>query len=541
MQRKIGGIVLAGLLFAAVAAGQSRAASELVLTGRGWGHGIGLSQWGAYGYALHGWDYKRILAHYYPGTKLGTTGEPRVRVLVGEDVTVATVGCASGMRVSDATGVWWPLRAGTYGVSSSLVLPLTHARRHHRTVWLGRALRSPAVLECALNPLTFDGRGYHGKLVLRADGGKLQVIDALPLDTYVRGVVAAEMPHRWSLAALQAQAVAARSYAVATLHPSAPFDEYADQRSQMFLGLAAETPRSDQAVMSTLGQVLTYGGSVALAYYSASSGGRTADVRDLWPSMGPVPYLRPVPDPYDGLSPHHLWGPIVLTPERLASELGVGGSVAAVRLEKSFSGRVGAVDLSLASGGSVRLPARQVAARLGLRSTWFSVGELSLDVSRGRVLFGGGVHLVARSSGVGRAVLQKRVGAGPWLPVRTVGGGATVTVEPRVTTQYRLSVPGVAGPELAVAVAPAVTVKPLGPSLLGGRILPRPTAPVTVLRYEPGGWRVVAHPLVGPDGAFRTPVRLRAGGYRVVVGGDSRLAAAQASLTVTKRLLASLH
>ena len=501
-----------------------------------------MSQWGAYGYAIHGWDYRRILAHYYPGTRLERYGEPRVRVLLAEGASVVTVGCVSRMSVSDATGMGHFLRAGTYGVGPRLVFPLRKIHvRHHGLVWGGRALRSPVVLDCPLNPLTFDGRPYHGKLVLRSAGGKLSVVNSLPLDTYLRGVVGAEMPSRWRLAALEAQAVAARSYTVATLHPGATFDEYADQRSQMYLGIAAEGPRTDRAVLATLGQVLTWRGGIATAYYSASSGGRTADVRDFFPTAAATPYLRPVADPYDVLSPHHVWGPVALTPQRLAAKLGIAGTVAGLRVEKSVSGRTGALDVALASGGAVRLSSRDVAERLRLRSPWFSVGELSLDVDRGCVLFGRGVRLVAGVSGTGTAVLQRRVDGGPWLDVRPLQRGTSLPVQPRVTTQYRLTIPGVGGPTVSVAVAPKVSVKPLGPRLLGGTILPRPEGAVTVLRYEPGGWRVVAHPRLDSRGRFRTLMRLRAGGYRVVVAGDSRLAATQADLRITARQLVALH
>ncbi len=529
-------------LGATAAAGAARADSVLVVTGHGWGHGVGMSQWGAYGYALHGWSYRQILAHYYPGTQLGRIGEPTVRVELAEGVAVATVGCASMMSVSDATGRGNLLRAGTYGVGPKLVFPLRRVQmRHHGVVYLGRALRSPVVIQCALNPLTFDGRAYHGRLVLRNDGGKLSVVNSLPLDTYLRGVVGAEMPHRWLGQALEAQAVAARSYAVATLHPSAHFDEYADQRSQMYLGIAAERPSTDAAVIATEGQVLTWNGAVATAYYSASSGGRTADIRDLWPSMPAVPYLRPVADPYDSLSPTHDWGPVVYTPAGLARRLGLDAGVEAVRLEQSVSGRVAAVDLTLASGGSVRIAAHRVADSLRLRSTWFSVGQLSLEADRGRVLFGREAHLVARVSGLAAAVLQRRRLGGPWEDVKVVRSGVSVGVEPPATTEYRLTAPGVGGPTAIVAVAPQVTVTPLAATLLGGTVSPRPDGPVTVWRYEPTGWRVVARPVLDAKGSFRTRLRLRAGGYRVVVAGDTRLAEAQAPLRVTKRLLASFH
>jgi stage II sporulation protein D len=537
------------LLAAGAAAGAASPASVLVVSGHGWGHGIGMSQWGARGYALHGWSYQKILAHYYPGTQLGHVAEPHVRVLLGEGLKVVTIGCASRMGVSDATGRGHPLAAGSYGVGPGLVLPVGRERvrvrhgRHSRVVvrTVGRRLQSPVVVKCDLNPLVVDGRPYHGRIVLRRNGGSLSVVNSLPLDTYLRGVVGAEMPSRWSPAALEAQAVAARSYAVATLHPSEPFDLFPDDRSQVYVGIAAETPATDLAVAETKGQVLTWDGRVATTYYSSSSGGRTADIRDLHPGSAPVPYLRPVADPYDVDSPNHAWGPIVFTPEQLAARLGIGGAVSSVAVERSPSGRAAALDVRLASGGGARLAAKRVEEALHLRSTWFSVRELGLSASSPQVLYGRRVRLAVGVSGTGPATLQRRLGGGPWLTVRRVSRGTTLRLRPQGTTAYRLSVPGVQGPELAVAVAPRVTVTPLAPTLLAGRILPRPSGAVTVWRYVGGGWRLVARPRVDALGVFRTPVRLRPGGYRVSVAGDGRLAAAEAHLDVSKRLLASLR
>jgi stage II sporulation protein D len=536
------------VLACALGASSARASSVLVVTGRGWGHGVGMSQWGAYGYARHGWSWQRILAHYYPGTTLGTVGEPRVRVLLAQDVPVVTVGCATPMSVSDATGMGHPLAAGVYGVGPKLVLPLRRVpvRASHRhgapgVRFAGRRLRSPVVFQCPRAPLTVDGRAYHGAVVLRSSGGALSVVNSLPLDTYLRGVVGAEMPSHWSLAALEAQAVAARSYAIATLHPGATFDEFDDERSQAYGGIASEGPRTDEAVLATKGRILTWNGAVATAYYSASSGGETADVRDLVPGSGPVPYLRPVADPYDVASPHHAWGPIAIGDRRFAERLGLAGDVSSVRLERSGSGRVAAVDVGFASGAAARLTGEQVAQALHLRSTWFSVGRLSLAAGGARVLYGRSLRLVARADGVAGAVLQSRVGDGPWRTIRAVRAGTSVRVRPRAATTYRLAATGVGGPELAVAVAPRIAVRPLGGTLLGGSVLPRSDGEVTVWRRERGGWRLVARPRLDPRGVFRTRFRLRVGGYRVAVAGDARLAAAETRLHVTKRLLASLR
>ncbi len=107
------------------------------------------------------------------------------------------------------------------------------------------------------------------------------------------------------------------------------------------------------------------------------------------------------------------------------------------------------------------------------------------------------------------------------------------------STAFRLVVPGTSGASAAVAVAPRVQVQPLGPRLLGGEVLPRPDAPVEVWRRERGRWRVVAHPILDAHGKFRTPLPLRPVDYRITVAADGRLAAAQTSLHVTRRLLSA--
>src|SRR4051812_1674697 len=114
------------LVLAAPAAG----ATKLVVTGHGWGHGVGMSQWGAYGYARHGWSYDRILAHYYPGTQLAPAPVSQIRVLLATAQPRAAVACAGTLKVSDATGRSYALRPGAYSVGATLKLPVGHRRVH---------------------------------------------------------------------------------------------------------------------------------------------------------------------------------------------------------------------------------------------------------------------------------------------------------------------------------------------------------------------------------------------------------------------------
>ncbi len=506
-------VVVAGAL-----AGTARAGTALIVTGHGWGHGVGLSQWGAYGYAVHGWRYHRILSHYYPGTRFGHVGEDRVRVLLARGAKVVTVGCSAPLRVTDGKRLTRKLPAGTYGVGPKLAFPV-------RRNGAGLSFGNLAVVDCPGAPLTLDGRAYHGTLAVRSNGRRVSVVNSLSLDTYLRGVVPSESPSRWPLAALEAQAVAARSYAVSELRPDSWYDLLPDTRDQVYGGVGAERPRTDNAIYRTLGQVLMWDGRVARTYYSSSSGGRTEAVQDAWAGSSPVPYLRSVPDPYDVYSPHHDWGPVALSPDRLAAKLGLGGDVESARIRRDDSWRVESVAFRLASGAEVSRSGERVARSLHLLSTWFSIGELRLSASRARVAYGDRVTLAARAANLkGGAVLQQRAAGGVWRTVRHVEQPAQLRVRPQANTAFRLTVPGTRGTSVAVAVAPRVEVRPLGPRLLGGRVLPRPEAAVEVWRRERGRWRVVARPILDPHGRFRTPLPLRPVDYRITVaaGGEAR-------------------
>jgi stage II sporulation protein D len=528
---------------ALVGVAPAAAATELVVTGKGWGHGVGMSQWGAYGYAKHGWSWQRILAHYYAGTTVAPAPVSHVRVLLAAAQPSVSIACAGGIRVSDRSGRGYALPSGQYSVGAALKLPVGHKRvrvsraQQHRerfvVVTTRRALRSPLVFDCPSAPLVLGGHAYHGLLVVRRSGKKLSVVNSLRLDDYVRGVVAGEMPHRWSIAALEAQAVAARSYALATLKPGKKFDLFSDTRSQVYGGIAYETPKTNLAVSRTHGKVLMWNGHVATTFFFSTSGGRTADVREVWPALGDVPYLRSVADPYDAGSPHHAWGPITFDEQRVAKRLHVPAG--AVSIEHAVDGRVAAVRI-----GSRRIDADAFRSELGLASTWFQFGELSLVSGRAQIVYGAKLRLDAQADGVGRARLQRRIGAGVWKTLKLVRDSEHITVEPQGQTLYRLSADGVTGPVVGVAVAPQLRVTPAGVQLLTGSVRPVARGLVTVWWKTAAGWKVVAHPQVDTNGRFSAPLRLRPGGYRITVAGDRRYAAATASVRVTARLLASL-
>jgi len=414
------------------------ASSLFLIKGAGWGNGVGMSQWGAEGFALHGFGYRSILAHYYPHTTVGTIADYPVRVELAADTPRVRVGSAAPFLLVDARGRKVHVHAGTLGFG--------------RPLRLGRhALVPPLTVEPGVQPLTLDGAGYRGTLTLLRSGAGLTVVNTLPLELYLRAVVPSEMPRGWLAAAYEAQAVAARSYAFATRDTSGPFDFYADSRSQVYGGIGAETPATNAAVGETAGQVLSYGDRVIAAYYDSDAGGRTAAVEDVFPGMSPEPYLVSVSDPYDSQSPYRRWQR-ALSAQELASRFGL--DVADVRVEHAGSGVAAHVSL-LGRGTRKLLSAHDFSSKLGLRSLRFSVCVLSLQ-GPAAAAHGRPVVLHGFLRGIGGVVLQQRTAAGGWRQVARVhakpDGRFDVTVRPRAATAYRLAVDEVAGPPVAVAV-----------------------------------------------------------------------------------------
>jgi stage II sporulation protein D len=418
----------------------AQAATTFLVDGRGWGHGIGMSQYGARGFAERGWGYERILAHYYRGTELERIDPRPVRVLLLEGKAAVTIGSTKGFKVVDARGKKKALKPGPQNVRAGKIA----------------ARRLPLRFEPGAAPLVLDGKAYRGSLVVHRVGGRLVVVNRIPLDRYLRGVVPWEMPDDWHPEALKAQAVVARSYALATLKPGKHYDLYADTRSQVYGGIEAESFTTNVAIGATAGRVLTWEGRVATTFYHSTSGGRTVSIDEAWPRANPVPYLVSVPDPHDSLSKHHRWGTFTYTPAGVGKLLALRG-VTDVRLERGPSGRVTAVRVVTGAGTKTVL-SQDFRRALDLRSTWFDWRVLNLRAQKGRQLASGRkpVLLTGFVRGVGKVWLDQRVGAGPWTTVKRLrpvaNGRFRAEVHPQRATTYRLRTGSGAGA--------AVTVRP---------------------------------------------------------------------------------
>ena len=496
-----------------------------LVSGRGYGHGVGMSQYGAYGQALAGRSYDRILAHYYTGTELGKAGRKEVRVLLAEGRRAVTISSSLPFFAVDATGATYRLPKGTLTVRPDLSIP-------------SEAGLAPATQPLVFRPakkasLALDGRLFRGKLELVPQAGFLRVVNVVALERYIQGVVAGEMPYSWPAEALKSQAVAARSYALASLVKGKPFDLYSDVRSQVYLGVAGEKPSTTKAVADTTGQVVLYGGKVATTYYFSTSGGKTASAADVFGFS--VPYLVSRPDPWDKISPYYRWGPVLLGARTVQAKLGADARVTDVRGNATPSGRIRSVTVDTTTG-SEQVPATVVRTALGLRSTWVTIGVLRLErPAVGAIVFGSS----ARLTGVGRGLENLKLASSPdgvtWSPVVTLtpdaAGALTFDVKPVRTTRYRLETEGGASPALLVQVAPRLTLaRPTAaePGVLGGTVKPKlPGAVVAVERRKGSTWALVGEVVVDGAGTFTLELDapVPAGSYRARSTASGGLAA----------------
>ncbi len=340
------------------------AAALYKFSGHGWGHAVGMPQYGAWGLGQNGWSYDRILAYFYPGTELTSAPASKVRVLLAEGRATVEISSVAPFTVTDADGRVVQVPAGAVRISPDLTVAVDG---------VVTTLAGPLRFKPGGKALALDRR-YRGQLVVHAAKGALSVVNVVPLERYLQGVVAREMPASWHPEALKAQAVASRSYALVSKMTSGTFDLYADTRSQVYGGIGAEHPATNAAIRATAREILTWEGKVAWTFFSASSGGRTAAVEDVWADAKPVPYLVSVDDPYDTLSPYHSWGPVAFTEQQLRARLGsrLPQGLAELTVKRNKSGRVGTV-IAVGAHKRTEISGSTMRSLLGLRSTWFTI------------------------------------------------------------------------------------------------------------------------------------------------------------------------
>jgi stage II sporulation protein D len=455
-------VVLALTVAMLAAAPAAQAATKLTITGAGFGHGIGMSQYGAYGYSLHLKDYGFILGHYYTGTTLGQlSSNPEVKVLLqGTRHAVSFSGAvAAGDQKLDT--------AKTYTVrrdSTGLVVRDASGQSVGTTpgpLRVDAAVGQPLRLNGTSVPGIRNGL-YRGSLLISASGSGLVAVNALALEDYVRGVVSGESPSGWPVEALKAQAVAARTYAITSHAGGGVFDQYADTRSQVYRGVAGETPATDAAVQATQGQVVTYGGQPVTTYFFSTSGGETEDVENSFVGSQPKPWLKAVDDPFDSVSPKHRWGPFRYTAKQVQSKLRryLRGRFKRIRVvQRGVSPRVVRAQV-VGTAGVTDVTGPQLRSAFGLFDTWAFFTSVTSKASKTKTTKKapattppagdptGGVAPIGRAAALGASRVQGSIAparAGRWLRVERRQGGRWVTaVDARVGRggRYSVAVPG---------------------------------------------------------------------------------------------------
>lgn len=434
------------LLLAAPAAG---AATRHVVSGAGFGHGIGMSQYGAYGFAQQGRGYVSILKHYYRGTQMGRAPSQPVRVLLqASDPYVRFSGATriGGRKISRGLHVVRPAGGGLR-VSGVGTFPGPIKVRGPESI----RLHGPAI-----NGI--DSGSYRGDMVLRPGAlGGVTAINHLPIDLYVQGVVPGEVPSTWDYDALRAQAVTARSYALATRQRGQVFDLYPDTRSQVYAGVGAETSRTNRAVAETSNEVLTYDGEPITTFYFSTSGGRTENVELSFLGAQPQPYLKSVRDPFDDISPRHRWR-FRFTTAQMGARLGAPGAFRRVEvLQRGKSPRIVKARV-VGSRGARILDGASIRARLELYDSWAHFTRVSTSQVRHRGRAGAAVGAFPEIAGVfspaprpRRVVVERRAGDG-WKRVSAIDTSKRGRYRTTVGVEgiYRVRAGSVAGPAARV-------------------------------------------------------------------------------------------
>ncbi len=438
------------------------ASGSWTVAGHGNGHGHGLSQYGAQGAALRGLTAAQIIAFYYSNTALVAKPAATIRVQLGDMGSYTTVAARAGLTVSGVSGA-----LPTAGISRYRLVPSGAGLALQRltgSTWatVKAGLPSRADFSDGTSVRLFHGDGsyteYRGTVgAVRSGAGEITV-NRLGLDAYVQGVVPREMPASWSPAALQAQAIAVRSYARYALEHNAAsaYDICDSSNCQVYGGMQrysaagvaqyGEDARANAATVATANRVATYQGATIFAQFSAADGG--------WTTAGGQPYLLAKADPYE----QYAGGPYLnwvrsATPAAVAGYYGLA-RVTAIRItgrdgNGQWGGRVttAIVDGTTAAGAarSVSTNGDSLAAALGVPHAWFQIQvsvpsaptAVSAAAGDGGVTVRWGVPTSSGSSPItgytisaagGPSVTVAASARSAWLATLVNGTAATVTV-----------------------------------------------------------------------------------------------------------------
>jgi stage II sporulation protein D len=370
------------------------------MVGGGWGHGRGMSQWGAYQAASEGRSHAEILAFYYPGTTLATLPDGDVRVLLSSDtgknlVVRAVPGLTARFAPAGSRAVVLPAqpegcsrpakrwRARAVGTQMRLDAKCGTWTKVARRVGLSISFEVAGDVVATIN--RGSKRGYRGVVSGTYLGrSSVQVVNTVPMEQYLRAVVAAEVSPSWPAASLRAQAIAARTYAATEMRGRAAssFDVYDWVRSQAYPGAVEygrrwvvtrvrEYAATDAAIAQTAGVHVTAGGVPVLTQFSASNGGATA--------ASPLPHMVAVVDPWDAAAtrnPLRTWTDTV-TAAQLGRWCSSAGPITEVRVLSregagQWGGRISRMRVVGTDGSCTLASDSAIRSALGVNSSFLT-------------------------------------------------------------------------------------------------------------------------------------------------------------------------
>lgn len=555
-------VAVTAVLVPAATAPSAGAAERVVVLGAGFGHGVGLSQYGARGMAAKGFSVRRILRHYYRGTSLGTIGSRPVRVALqtGRRETTISGAKSIGGLTTKTTRSYRLIRKPS-GIE---------IRQIGRKKRIGKATAGVEVVPGNATLLRVAGRAadgvqdgsFRGTLDVLPDGANLLVVNELGIEDYLRGVVTEESPSSWPAAALQAQSIVARTYAITNAVGGRPFDQWPDTRSQVYTGVSGETGAGDAAIAATRGQVVTLDGTPVITYFFSTSGGRTEDSSKVFGGEERS-WLQSVRDPYESGagSPLYRWERTFSTrsADARTRRFGVGALRRIEILERGDSPRVVKARV-VGATGTTEVDGGQLQRAFALPDRWATFANVSMS----RCLAAGPSPEELREQRARRAAAalrreQRRRALDPKVADAGVGVGVTVTFTVEAGTTTTPAGAPTPAPPPGTTTVPAPAAAPGGPAdgaiavagrgaqelgaLLGdeaaagdaartvrvraakrtprcrlvGGVRPAPDgASGRLQRRQGGGWRTVRR-LALRDGRFETVVP-KAGTWRVKVG-----------------------
>ena len=380
----------------------SARSGTFTISGAGWGHGWGMSQYGAYGAARKGLNWKQILAFYYSGTRLAQQPSGyslRVWITADKDGDLR-VRPAAGLTLRDASGHSYPLPTGTKyrtwrvkrsgtGYVLSYLNPdgVWAIQRTNLSTTTWRFTNTAKIVKVVMP--SGSVREYRGSVSLIKWGTTGRTVNRLTMESYLKSVVPSEMPTYWAVNAVRSQAVAARSYAtkLKSWASSRSYDLCDTTACQVYRGYAVtyrgsrtvhETANGNAAVAATARVILTYDGIPALTQFSSSNGGHSA--------QGDYPYLAPRLDPYDGLIKSQAWSRSI-SASSIAGRWPSVGTVRQLQVtardgDGRWGGRVEAMKI-IGSAGTLRVSGSSFQRAFGLRSTLFTIVGTTVTAASG--------------------------------------------------------------------------------------------------------------------------------------------------------------